>query len=256
MKKLKILITIRPDPPIYEQLLRDDSLEIILVKEPVGGHGIVSGNWSAEWLRECDVMFTSGVLPANIANASHLKWVQLGSAGYEEAIKAGLASRAIRVSNALGVFDIAIAEWNICMLIALSRNLRGMIRNQENATWNRDARFQRELRGSIVGFWGYGGLSRETAHLCKALGLKVHVLVRNGIKQRHHFLVEGTGDPQGVLPDRVFNMNAKGEFLSSLDFLIVAMPQTPASIGSIGENELRLLKRSAYVLNPARTAHP
>ncbi len=252
MDSLKLLITTPPHPPALAALKADPSLEITLVDEPVGGHGLGSIDWPIAWLREAEVLFCSGVLPANFDQMKRVRWVQLASAGYEQAIEQGLADRGVRVCNANGVFDIAIAEWNIGMIIALTRDLRGMIRNQATATWDRDRRFQREVRGSTVGFWGYGGLSRETARIAKAMGLKVHVLVRGGVKKRHHYLVPGTGDPEGVLPDRVFAIEEKEAFLRGLDFLIVAMPQTPATIGMIGEAELRLLPRHACLLNPAR----
>ena len=69
---------------------------------------------------------------------------------------------------------------------------------------------------------------------------------------RDAYTVEGTGDPDGVLPDRVFGGGQKFEFLASLDFLVLAVPLTRSTEGMIGEDELRALPRSAYLLNPAR----
>jgi phosphoglycerate dehydrogenase-like enzyme len=264
MPKLRILITMPPPPPpdasLYEDLRRDPELEITLVSEPSGGHGLDQLNWPSEWLRDKDVIFCSGVFPANFRECNALRWVQMGSAGYEQAIdvKAGEHNGgSVRVSNGLGTFDVPIAEWNVMMILALARDLRGMIRNQERGAWDRDRRFQREVRGSTVGFWGYGGLSRETARLVKHMGMKVHVLVRGGVKKRHHYLLPGTGDPEGKLPDRVFDMTpgnpgSKREFLAGLDFLIIGVPQTPSTIGMIGEDDLESLPRHACLLNPAR----
>jgi phosphoglycerate dehydrogenase-like enzyme len=55
-----------------------------------------------------------------------------------------------------------------------------------------------------------------------------------------------------VLPDRVFRSGEEAEFLAGLDFLILAMPHTPANTGIVGERELRSLKPTAFLLNPAR----
>ncbi|MCX6620861.1 MAG: hypothetical protein NTY38_07230, partial [Acidobacteria bacterium] len=68
--------------------------------------------------------------------------------------------RGIRAVNGRGNFDIPIAEWNLAMMVNLARDLRRMIRNQEAAVWDRDARFQQEIRGKTVGIWGYGGIGR------------------------------------------------------------------------------------------------
>jgi phosphoglycerate dehydrogenase-like enzyme len=128
-----------------------------------------------------------------------------------------------------------------------------MIRNQDAAAWDRSAEFQRELRGATVGLWGYGGIGRETARLARLMGLRVHVLTRRGVGPRHEvYTVPGTGDPAGVLPDRVFQPGEETAFLSELDFLIVALPLTRATEGLIGDRELHALPRHAFVLNPSR----
>jgi phosphoglycerate dehydrogenase-like enzyme len=104
-----------------------------------------------------------------------------------------------------------------------------------------------------VGLWGYGGIGRETARLAKALGMTIHVLSRLGVKpRRDDFIPLGTGDPEGALPDRVFLSGQEREFLSGLDFLILALPRTRTTTGLIGESELHALPRTAFVLNPAR----
>jgi phosphoglycerate dehydrogenase-like enzyme len=66
------------------------------------------------------------------------------------------------------------------------------------------------------------------------------------------YRVPGTGDPEGTLPHRVFVKGQEREFLKDLDFLILAMPLTSRTEGIVGEEELRSLPRSAYLLNPAR----
>jgi phosphoglycerate dehydrogenase-like enzyme len=83
--------------------------------------------------------------------------------------------------------------------------------------------------------------------------MRVHVLTRSGVKQRTHvYRVPDTGDPEGRLPDRVFALEDTLGFLASLDFLILAMPLTRATEGIVGERELRALRPTACVLNPAR----
>jgi phosphoglycerate dehydrogenase-like enzyme len=191
--------------------------------------------------------------PANFAAMTELRWIQVASAGYSQLFGLNLVERGIRASNARGCFDVPIAEWNVAMIVNLARDLRQMIRNQDAQVWDRGARFQSEIRGLTVGLWGYGGIGRETARLLRALGMHIHVLSRNGVGRAENvYSVPGTGDPEGVLPDRVFLMGHELDFLSGLDFLILAMPLTPSTEGVIGERELRALPSSAFVLNPSR----
>lgn len=205
-----------------------------------------------ELIADCDALLCT-FPPENHQKMHQLKYIQISSAGYKQLIGQGLPNRNIRACNALGVFDVPIAEWNMAMMVNLARDMRKMMHNQCEQIWDRSARFQHEIRGAVVGIWGYGGIGRETARLAKALGLKVHVLSRNGIKARIDiYSVAGTGDPEGVLPDKVFLSGEKEEFLKGLDFLIIAMPQTDHNEGIIGEPELKMMKKGSFLLNPAR----
>lgn len=191
--------------------------------------------------------------PRNLEVMHSLKYLQISSAGYSQLFPYRLDQKDIAVCNGLGNFDVPIGEWNISMMVNLARDLRGMIRNQESAIWDRAAVFQKEIRGSTVGIWGYGGIGRETARLAKALGLYVKVLTRCGVRSRDCiYRVEGTGDPEGILPDKVFIAGQETEFLSGLDFLVLSIPLTRTTEGIVGERELRTLPRSAFLLNPAR----
>jgi len=191
--------------------------------------------------------------PRNVDAMADLKLIQLSSVGYEHLRNRGFADKPVRVCNARGLFDPAIAEWVLAMIVNLTRDLRAMVRNQEQARWERADRFQLEVRGGVVGLWGYGGIGRETARLAKAFGMIAHVMTRAGVKPRPNTYAQpGTGDPDGVLPDRVFVAGQEHEFLSGLDYLVLALPHTRESDGMVGEEVLRSLPRTAFVLNVAR----
>lgn len=245
---MELIIDLPVYAPVLKKLQALDGITVSLLPDP------------AENARERPVtdiedgtLLLCTIPPVNHAAMKKLELVQIASAGYTHLIGQGFAERNIRCCNALGVFDVPIAEWNIAMMINLARDFSGMLRNQQQKIWDRSARFQDEIRGRVVGIWGYGGIGRETARLAKALGMMVHVLSRSGVKPRKNaYCVPGTGDPEGLLPDRVFGMDEKEAFLRSADFLIMAIPQTGTTVGIVGEAELSLLKPTAFLLNPAR----
>jgi phosphoglycerate dehydrogenase-like enzyme len=104
-----------------------------------------------------------------------------------------------------------------------------------------------------VGIVGYGNIGRETARVCGALGLEVWAMNRGPIGPRRlRYAPPGTGDPEGILPQRSFDLSQMEQFLPHLDYLVVTASLNPATKGLLGERELRLLPRSAVVLNPAR----
>src|SRR5262249_883321 len=139
--------------------------------------------------------------PSTFADMPPLEVIQTAAVGCEQLYGLKVAERGIRACNARGVLDTSIAEWNVAMMINLARDMRGMIRNQERGIWDQAERFQRELRGAVVGLWGYGGIGRETARPAKRVGLAVHVLAR-----RPRGPPPGVGansrpsDPPGPLP--------------------------------------------------------
>jgi len=158
----------------------------------------------AELLREQHILVCK-TPPLNFDDLHSLEFMQISTVGYEHLRHLGLAHKSIRVCNARGVFDTAIAEWSLAMMINLRRDLRELIRQQEQGEWHRASRFQQEVRGRVVGLWGYGGIGRETARLAKAFGMTVHVLARSRVGPRATaYTLNGTGDPEGILPDRVY----------------------------------------------------
>jgi len=240
------------DMPVYEPLLHRlqnmSGITVNLVTNPEEKLRTLP----AALIKDAQAIFCT-FPPENHEEIQQLKMIQISSAGFKQLVGQKFEERNIKGCNALGVFDVPIAEWNIAMMINLARDMRGLIRNQDKGIWDRSARFQNEIRGSIVGIWGYGGIGRETARLAKAMGMKVHVLSRNGIGARKNiYCVPGTGDPDGNLPDKVFLMNEKEAFLKGLDFLIMAIPQTGNTEGIVGEAELKMLNPNAFLLNPAR----
>lgn len=204
-------------------------------------------------LRGVEVLFCS-VPPQNFDEFDQLKWIQLTSAGYGQVLDLPILQRGIRVTNGRGNFDIPIAEWNVMMLLMWERRMPQMMKNHREHVWDRPSHFQGQLHGRKVGFYGYGGLARQTARILKVMGVTVWALTRDGsVKARPDtYCVAGTGDPQGRLPDRVFGPDQLQSFLTGLDYLVLAVPLTSATEGLIGEAELRMLQPSAVLLNPTR----
>jgi phosphoglycerate dehydrogenase-like enzyme len=247
LQMIKILVDVPVEPDMLAQLKTYSSLEIEVIPFSDDEREL-----PVDQIEDVEVLFCT-VPPANCSKMQRLRWIQIASSGYSQLFPHDLPARRIRATNARGCFDVPIAEWNMAMMVSLVRNMPQMMRNQDSRVWDRSANFQREIRGMTLGLWGYGGLARETARLAKQFGMRVHVFARKGVKPaREIYRVPGTGDPEGILPDRVFAAGSEAEFLSNLDFLVLAMPLTSQTEGTVGERELRSLPRSAYILNPAR----
>src|SRR5260370_70978 len=72
----------------------------------------------AEWLPGPEVLLCK-TPPSNLDALTGLKLIQLSSVGYEHLRPLQFADRPMRVCNARGIFDTAIAEWCLAMMINL-----------------------------------------------------------------------------------------------------------------------------------------
>ena len=189
---MRILVDFDTTPDALEKLQAIPGVQVDVVDNP----GMDKAQTHpTPLLAEADLLLCM-LPPTNIAEMSKLRFIQISSSGYTQLFGLGLVEKGVRASNARGVFDVPIAEWNLAMMINLHRDLRRMIRNQEAGLWEKSERFQRSVRGKVVGLWGYGGIARETARQARALGMTVHTLTRSGVHSRTDIYCKpGTGDP-------------------------------------------------------------
>src|ERR1700748_561073 len=94
-----------------------------------------------ELIEDCDALLCT-FPPKNHQEMKQLKFIQIASAGYKQLINQGFIERNITACNALGVFDVPIAEWNMAMMVNLARDMRRLMHNQDEGVWDRSARFQ------------------------------------------------------------------------------------------------------------------
>ncbi|MCW3818894.1 D-2-hydroxyacid dehydrogenase [Micromonospora sp. DR5-3] len=201
-------------------------------------------------IADCTIVFADHI-PANIDAMRALRWIQLGSAGYQQLNGLGLGA-GVRVSNASGVNDVPIAEWCVLMMLSFARGFPDMLRDQRGRTWSRDVRYQAELRGRRVGIFGYGSIGHEVARLSRSLGLEVWALSRRFDPRADRDEVPSGAVAAASLPDRCFSPGELHDFLQHLDFLVIAASLNHDTVGRFGTKELGWLPNSAVVLNPAR----
>ncbi len=111
------------------------------------------------------------------------------------------------------------------------------------------------------GILGYGAIGREVARLAKALNMEVYVHTHSErptaeSRRDHSFCIPGTGDPEGLLPDRWFHggREAVDSFLAQdLDILVLAAPLTESTANLISYKQFEILsKKKTYLSNIAR----
>lgn len=190
--------------------------------------------------------------PANVADMGALEWIQLGSHGYAQFAGTVLPD-GVTVSNASGANDLPIAQWCVLMLLALSRELPGMLAAQREHRWDRSSVFQSEITGRRAGVLGFGSIGREVTRHLRALGLEVWAMSRSGTADRGpRFDPLDRSELPVTWPDRSFTFDQAEEFYSGLDALVIALPIASGTVGLVDARALSLLRPGALLLNPAR----
>ena len=82
--------------------------------------------------------------------------------------------------------------------------------------------------------------------------MRVLALRRSAGSRERGYAVDNTGDPEGTIPERFYPIEELHEMLAECDYVVVALPLTPATLGFLGEAELRAMKATAYLVNIAR----
>jgi phosphoglycerate dehydrogenase-like enzyme len=209
-------------------------------------------------LAEVEVLLTSLDLPA-AEQTPRLRWVQTYFAGVDGWLeKAGDRIRNVLVTTASGVHGPNMAEYGLMMMGAWAHELPQLLEYQRQSEWPAERRkvlVPGELRGATLGVVGYGSIGREAARQACALGMRVLACKRNPSQREDTgWILPGTGDPPGTLPERYYAVEQLNDMLSECDYVLLTLALTPVTRHIIGAAALQSMKPSAVLVNVARGA--
>jgi D-3-phosphoglycerate dehydrogenase len=142
------------------------------------------------------------------------------------------------VTNTPGASTTSVAELTIGLLLAAARNIALHDRKVRTGEWRHEAGF--ELRGKTLGVVGLGLIGQEVARLGKALEMRTV-----GWSFRRN---ESRAASLGV------ELVELDDLFREADAVTLHVRSTPESRGLVGRRELRLMKRTAVLVNTARAA--
>jgi phosphoglycerate dehydrogenase-like enzyme len=189
-----------------------------------------------------DVEIATAMVPGSLlAAAPRLRWFQAWGAGVEWVLQYPAAiERDFVLTNTSGIHPIQMAEHVLALMLAFARRLPDAMHAQAGRTWRHMENAEVfELAGKTMLLVGVGAIGRRTAQAAAALGVRVL-----GIRRV----------PSGRLPgiERLAGIESLQDLLPEADFVVLLTPLTPETRHLIGERELRLMKRDAYLVNVSR----
>jgi D-2-hydroxyacid dehydrogenase (NADP+) len=232
MSRLLILLTL--PPPVREQYRAR-----LAARFPQLGIDMVDHHSkAAPFMGNADALLTFGPMMKDevLHGADKLKWVQALGTGVDNLIDLPSLRPDVAITNIRGIHGAPVSEAALMMMLGLSRDFAGSLRNQDRQVWTRWP--VKLLDGKTVGIFGVGLIAEVLAPKCKALGMTV----------------VGFTSAKRVLPgfDR---MHERGELLvqaGTLDYLVLLAPYSDDIRNLVNERVLAAMKPSSYLVNLAR----
>jgi len=185
-----------------------------------------------------DMLYTGKVKDAVLSAAPGLKWIQILTAGYDNAKQFGIPP-GVQITNIGDAIAPAVGLHAVSLLLTLQRQVPAFLKNQEKHGWDRSAAARVTIPfGSTVAVLGFGHIGREIARIMRALNAHVIGVSRTGAAD------------SGA--DEMAPISALDDILKRSDAVMISLPLDKATHHLINARTLALCKKNAIIVNIAR----
>jgi phosphoglycerate dehydrogenase-like enzyme len=159
---------------------------------------------------------------------TNIRWIHTLAAGVETLPFDLLRRSDVVVTNSRGIFADALGEFAIAAMLWFAKDLRRMMRNQNDRRWQ--PYDVERLEGRTAGIIGYGGIGHAVARRATALGMNVLTTRRR----------RELGDP------------TIAEVIAESDYVVMCAPLTPSTRGLMSRERIAAMKPEAVFINIGR----
>ena len=193
-------------------------------------------------VRDADVIISNKVIidAATMQHCAKLKLILISATGTNNIDLEQARQQGIVVCNCQGYGTSSVAQHTLALMLALATSLMQYDQAVRQGNWNTATQFCLldfpivDLSGKTLGIIGYGELGKAVAKLAEAFGMQV--------------LIAALPHRSSVDASRI----ALADLLPQVDFLTLHCPLTEQTQDLIAEQELALMKNSAFLINCAR----
>ncbi|HMM20092.1 MAG TPA: D-2-hydroxyacid dehydrogenase [Selenomonadales bacterium] len=193
---------------------------------------------AGDYIADTDILVAWGftdIRPLYLA-APNLKWVHALTAGVENLIFPEIQQSNTILTNSRGIHGIPVSEHVFSLMLAFTRGLNLLIRQQQAKQWERVP--TEEIHEKTIGIVGLGAIGREIAKKAKGLGMEV-------LATKQEMTAE-------IFVDKLYPPEELNELLAASDFVVAALPLTDQTSGLFTLQQFEAMKRTAYFINIAR----
>lgn len=172
-------------------------------------------------------------------NAGDLRWIHWGGAGVDAAMFPELVASDVKLTNARGIFDQAMAEWVLGMIICFAKDIPQTLALQTRAEWR--YRLSEMVSGKHALVIGVGSIGHAVARLLAAAGLQVEGVGRSA----------RDGDRDFGHIHAIDELHAR---LGFADYVVLITPLTEATRNLFGAAEFSAMAPHARFISLSRGA--
>ncbi|MFO8175470.1 MAG: NAD(P)-dependent oxidoreductase, partial [Longimicrobiales bacterium] len=155
--------------------------ELRVLETPADGSGDGMVNLDPgllEAARDAEIYLGYGVPAALLEAAERLRWVHSGAAGVGGSLTPEMLASPVLFTNSKGIHAPPMADTALGMILHFSRGLDLGVAAKARNQWDKDSFYAGdnplvEISHCTVGIFGFGGIGREVAKRCLALGARV-----------------------------------------------------------------------------------
>jgi D-3-phosphoglycerate dehydrogenase len=176
-----------------------------------------------------------------IAAADALRVIARAGVGLDNIDVEAAEKKGIKVINAPESVTQAVAELAVGLMLAVARKIAFSDRKMRSGEWVKHEAVGLELKGKTLGIVGFGRIGKAVARICyHGFGMKI-------------VYTDQIRDPEA---EREFNAEHVDleTLLRRADIVSLHVPLTPETKHMINEDRLRLMKKTAILINTSRGA--
>ncbi|MBI4152410.1 D-glycerate dehydrogenase [Candidatus Woesearchaeota archaeon] len=238
MPRPKVFITRKIADSGIQLLKKTCDVRIYPQNQPIPRQELLRGvKWCDALLPLLTERIDKEVLDAN----PKLKIVANYAVGFDNIDVTSATSKSIPVTNTPGVLEDAVAEHTFALLFAISKHLveaDRFTRRGKYKSWEPLLFLGPQLKGKVLGIVGLGRIGSSVAEKARAMGMQV---TYTDVQRNPAF-------------EKKFQARfvSKEVLLKTADFVSLHVPLLPATRHLIGAKELRMMKKTAYLINTSR----
>lgn len=170
--------------------------------------------------------------------ADKLKLVVRAGVGLDNVDRKAAEAKGVVVQNTPEAPSVSVAEMVFSLMFALARNIAQADSSMKNERWEKKKLGGVELWQKTIGIIGFGRIGIEVARRAKAFGMEVLAYDVIDIDEA----CKETGAKKADLDT----------IIEKADYITLHVPLIPQTKGMIGTKQLKMMKKTAFIINTAR----